>query len=65
MCLPVAPLTSHSFVNISLKSTSDTTKDGIVGLSMFGTKQYIITMPSLTKKYYRQSAAVLSGDDFL
>lgn len=32
---------------------------------MLGAKHYIILMPSMTKKFYRQSSAVLSGDDFL
>jgi hypothetical protein len=33
---------------------SDTTKDGILGLSMMGTKHYIILMPSLTKSSSRK-----------
>jgi hypothetical protein len=32
---------------------------------MLGAKHYIILMPSLTKKFFRQTAAVLSGDSFL
>lgn len=32
---------------------------------MLRAKHYIILMPSMAKKFYRQSSAVLSGDDFL
>jgi hypothetical protein len=44
---------------------SDTTKDDILGLSMMGTKHYIILIPSLTKNFLLQRPAVLSGDSFL
>jgi hypothetical protein len=35
------------------------------GLSMMGAKHYILLMPSLTKKFFLQRPAVLSGDSFL
>ena len=41
------------------------TKDGMAGLSMMGVKHYFILMPSLTKKFFLQRPAVLSGDSFL
>jgi hypothetical protein len=43
----------------------DTTKDGILGLSMMGTKHYTILISSLTKKFFLQKPTVLSGDSFL
>ncbi|KAL2073347.1 hypothetical protein VTL71DRAFT_10671 [Oculimacula yallundae] len=59
-----APEFAWSFDDLLVKGR-DTTKDGIFGIHMMGSKHFMVIMPSLVQQFFKQRSTVLSGQDFI
>ncbi|PVH84582.1 cytochrome P450 [Cadophora sp. DSE1049] len=59
-----APEFAWSFDDLLAKGRN-TTKDGMFGIHMMGSKHYMVLMPSLVHQFFGKRSTVLSGQDFL
>ncbi|KAL5324197.1 hypothetical protein ACEPPN_008741 [Leptodophora sp. 'Broadleaf-Isolate-01'] len=59
-----APEFAWSFDDLLAKGR-DTTKDGIFGIHMMGSKHYMVLMPSLVHQFFSKRSTVLSSEDFI